>query len=280
MRTLPTPGRDAEADLQTCIDNSLPTIRPQFTGARPGILAAFDAYLQHRGWDPNTPYDVSDIPAAVRDAARLSYPLTYKGRPLAGLRKDILGMADGICPYCRLETATTLDHFLPKSTNGVFACYAPNLAPMCRVCNTHKGTKGSAVAQQFFTHAYLDDLPWDVPFLIAQVAVGAKHIATNFIIDFSVALDDSLYQRLVYQMSIFRLAPRYQLAAVDVIFEQAEKLRDMERDECTAEARQLSIEGDSASEQRTFGANHWKTALLKALASNADFFDQGYKKAL
>jgi hypothetical protein len=280
MRTLPTPERDAEVDLQTCIDNSQLAIRAQFTDARPDMLAAFDGYANHRGWDPNTAYDVSGIPAAVRDAARLSYPLTYKGRPLAGLRKDILGIADGICPYCRLEPATTLDHFLPKSANGVFACYAPNLAPMCKVCNTLKGTKGSAVGQQFFTQAYLDDLPWDVPFLIAQVAVGVGSVATNYLIDFSTGFDASLYQRLAYQMSIFRLVPRYQLAAIDVIFEQAEKLRDMERDGCTAEARQISIDGDAANEQRAFGASHWKTALLRALASNVDFFDRGYQKVL
>jgi len=280
VRTLPPPQRDAEADLQTCIDNAQPGIRPQFAVARPNILAAFEAYSQNGAWDPSTPHDVSGIPAAVRDAARLSYSLTYRGRPLAAIRKDILGIADGICPYCRLEPATTLDHFLPKSTDGVFACYSPNLAPMCRVCNTLKGTKGSSVGHQFFTHAYLDDLPWDVPFLIAQVAVGVRNVATNFLIDFSTGFDAALYQRLAYQMAIFRLVPRYQLAAIDVIFEQSEKLRDMEIAGCTVNDRQASIEGDASNQERTFGASHWKAALLRALAANSDFLDGGYQKAL
>jgi len=280
MRTLPLPPRNNANDLQVCINSSNPGIQTQFQNAKQDILDAFDAYMNHRAWDPNTPVDLSHISAAVQQAARNSYALTYSKRALAGMRQDILKLGEGICPYCRLERATTLDHFLPKSTNGVFAAYAANLAPMCTICNTLKGTKGSAIAQQYFTHVYFDNLPRDTPFLIAQVAIGIKHIATNFIIDFSTGLDANVYQRLAYQISIFRLVPRYQLAAVDVIFEQAEKLRDMENTGCSSDVRHQSLVRDAVSEANKFGVNHWKVALLNALALNVDFSDQGFKKAL
>jgi hypothetical protein len=279
VKTLPRPARSTVNDLDTIIARAR-KLRPTLDGERQNLIDLFTGYTDDSGWDFDTLQDLGHLPDAVRNAMRRSYGLTYPGRALADLRNDLLSVKDNLCPYCRLLPPTTLDHFLAKSRHEVFAAFAPNLVPMCAPCNTYKGTKGSARARQFFTHAYFDQLAEAEPFLVAQVAVGKKHIATNFTIDFSANLEAHVFQRLAYQMTILRLVPRYQLEAVDIIYDQAVKLQEMDDDGCTAEECRLSLAGDAKSAADQFGASYWKAALLVALAANSVFCGGGFKKAL
>ncbi|RVJ89374.1 HNH endonuclease [Sinorhizobium meliloti] len=280
MKTLSLPLRDTTVDLDTCIARASAQAKPRLVAHRGEILALFDNYTGNGAWDFERVEDLEHFPKDVRADLRKTYSLTYPNRALHTLRSDLLSVANNLCPYCRLEEPSTLDHFLPKSRHEPFASFAPNLVPMCKTCNTLKGTKGSKNARQFFTHAYFNQLANEDRFVIAQVAVGARHIATNFIIDFSADLDANILQRLAYQFSILRLGPRYQLAAIDLIYTQAVKLAEMERDGCNAEVRRTSLEGDALVEKRIFGASYWKAALLEALATNEPFYTDGYHRAL
>lgn len=279
MRSLPAPTRGTTVDLDVIIGRSRGQTKSDLTASRNDILDLFDGYRNERGWDFDSVQTFTHLPATVQRALLRSYGLTYAGRLLGDLRTQLLRVDDRLCPYCRLLPPTTLDHFLPKSRHQPFASFAANLVPMCATCNTLKGTKGSARGRQFFTHAYFDALSPDEPFLIAQVAVGAKHIATNFVIDFSTNLDAEVFQRLAYQAEVLRLVQRYQLEAIDVIFEQATKLEEMADDGCSAEDRRASIVGDAATEAM-FGRSYWKAALLEALANHSSFCDEGFKRAL
>ncbi|WP_341486412.1 hypothetical protein [Pararhizobium sp. A13] len=80
--------------------------------------------------------------------------------------------------------------------------------------------------------------------------------------------------------SVLRLASRYQLAAVDLIFDQATKLQEMEMGGRDAEGRRRSLEGDARTEIVTLGESYWKSALLSALATSVRFYTGGYKNAL
>lgn len=279
MKTLPRPTRSTTADLDTIIAQARKSFRPEFAAERQNLLDLFTGYMDDRGWDFDMLQDLTHIPEPVRKAMLRSYSLTYPGRVLSDLRSELLSVKDGLCPYCRLLPPTTLDHFLAKSLHQPFAAFAHNLVPMCATCNTYKGAKGSAKARQFFTHAYFDELAEGEPFLVAQIAVGRRHIATNFTIDFSTGLDAQVFQRLAYQMTILRLVPRYQLESVDVIYDQAVKLQEMDDGGCTAEECRRSLEGDAKSEAEQFGVNYWKAALLRALAGNLTFYGGGFRKA-
>lgn len=179
MKTLPRPTRSTTADLDTIIGRAHRSVRPELEAERQNLLDLFAGYAHDRGWDFDTLQDLTHIPDPIRKAMLRSYSLTYPGRALADLRSDLLSVKDGLCPYCRLLPPTTLDHFLAKSRHQPFASFAHNLVPMCATCNTYKGTKGSVQARQFFTHAYFDELAGGEPFLVAQVAVGTRHIATT-----------------------------------------------------------------------------------------------------
>lgn len=280
MRVVPRPLRDPVADLDACIRSAREPRKARLVAHRQDAITLFDNYVNHGAWHLDRADDIEHLSSEVRAAFLLTYTLTYPRRVLRGLRADLLSLPDNLCPYCRLEVPTTLDHFLPKSRHQLFASFAPNLVPMCSTCNTLKGTKGSAVARQFFTHAYFDELAAGEKFLVAQVAVGAQYVATNFAIDFSARLDADVFQRLAYQFSILRLGPRYQLEAVDVIAAQAIKLEEMAEAGCTEEDRRHSLEGDAASECIRSGASYWKAALLVALSNSTDFCADGFRVAL
>lgn len=279
MRSLPRPARPAAEDLDLIISRSRGRTKVELTAARQAILDLFDGYRDDRGWDFETPLAFGHLTPVVQMALLRSYRLTYRGKALAALRADLLRVDDRLCPFCRLQPPTTLDHFLPKSRNQPFASFPLNLVPMCAPCNTLKGTKGSRLGRQFFTHAYFDQLLHGEPYLIAQVSVGARHIATNFMIDFSAALDAEVLQRLAYQTEVLQLVRRYQIEAIDVIYDQAVKLQGMTDGGCTTEDRRRSIAGDADAEA-IFGRSYWKTALLDALAANARFCEGGFANAL
>jgi hypothetical protein len=278
--SLEPPTRDTTQDLGSCIERIREPAKSWLLAHRQEILDLFEGYTDEHAWDFDKTQTLDHIPQDVRNALRAAYSLTYPNRPLGNLRVELLSVANNLCPYCRLEMPSTLDHFLPKSQHEPFAAFAPNLVPMCRTCNTLKGTKGSAKARQFFTHAYFDRIAGTERFLVAQVSVGSQHIATNFGIDFSARLDANVFQRLAYQFSILRLAPRYQREAVDLIYDQATKLKEMRSGDCSAEDRRLSLEGDARTEARHFGTSYWKAALLFALAASVDFYDEGFEHAL
>lgn len=280
MKQLVPPERDAAADFDVCVARSRGARKLRLQAQRATVLGLYGAY-DAGAWDFDLarPH-VEFFPEVERKDLLATYAYTFAGKALARVRARALLSAGKLCPYCQLENPQTLDHFLPKSRFQAFASFSSNLVPMCRTCNTLKGTKGHVLAHQFFTHAYFDTIAADERFLIAQVAVGARHIATNFTIDFGARLSPSVLNRLSYQFSILRLGARYQIEAVDVIRQQAEKMRDMREDGCSIEEVSESVSADALAEVANMGPSYWRSALLTALAANADFLNEGYERAL
>lgn len=119
---------------------------------------------------------------AVLDSHEYYYQLYDSGRKqikseLTALRKNYLGH---ICPYCGIDTATHIDHHLPRSAFPEFSISLQNLLMACDGCNTtYKGEKWGVGANKPFFHPAFDSLP-SVPFLEANCAYGAKAITVNF----------------------------------------------------------------------------------------------------
>jgi 5-methylcytosine-specific restriction endonuclease McrA len=280
MKVLSQPSRNTSDDYDICVAHAKSTAsRQRLQDARPRVMELQANYCAG-AWDFEKVENTNDLSAELLKDLKSTYALTYGNRALKNLRSQLLSVKDKLCPYCRIEEPLTLDHFLPKSSHEQFASFAPNLIPMCKTCNTLKGTKGSAHARQFFTHAYFDQLPHEDRFMVAQVAVGKRHIATNFVIDYSADLDAGVLQRLTYQFSVLRLASRYQLESINVIYEQAEKLDALAVNGVELDGRKNSILGDAADEEKYFGASFWRAALLTALGNSDQFCESGFMHAL
>ena len=280
MRTLKRPEHDAAEDFDVCVERAEGDRKQRLLAKRQEVLDLFEAYGAG-AWHWSLAQEHSEL-FSVDELEDLlwTYDLTFSRRSLSRIRSKALLGAGKFCPYCLLEEPKTLDHFLPKSRFQAFASFAPNLVPMCGPCNTLKGAKGSAVGEQFFTHAYFDEIAKQQPFLISQVAVGARSIATNFMIDFGADLPGSILNRLSYQFSILRLGARYQCEAIDVVHGQAQKIAEMHKDRCPIEEISLSVAEDAEAEAVNMGRSYWRAALLSALAGSAQFCKEGYLRAL
>ncbi|WP_146249182.1 MULTISPECIES: HNH endonuclease [unclassified Curtobacterium] len=55
--------------------------------------------------------------------------------PGKALRGKLIDAAEGLCPYCRINVAKTLDHTVPKSEHPRLSVEPLNLVPCCRDCN-------------------------------------------------------------------------------------------------------------------------------------------------
>lgn len=216
--------------------------------------------------------DAALQPAALAecaDALHGAYNQIQKGQRLASLRSKLLS-AVMECPLCGSGDATTLDHHLPKDDYRALAINPRNLVPSCQPCNRAKGTL-AALAGQGMIHAYFEALP-EVTFLKADVTYAMGSLTVVFSID-PVDLPKPLADRLTFQLDRMKLTERHPdainifLFGLKVAF-QLFRGKPGERDLL----RQFML--DSANTlDRDFGLNHWRTALLRGLATCDAFLD-------
>ena len=62
-----------------------------------------------------------------------------KGSAKRQFREDIRYSFGGLCAYCRIRRADTLDHLKPRCKGG--SNLRSNLVPCCRECNHSKGSE-------------------------------------------------------------------------------------------------------------------------------------------
>lgn len=73
-------------------------------------------------------------------------------------REDIYKAWDYKCAYCS-ETATSLDHIIPRFKSG--SSNRNNLIPACRRCNANKGSTSVQIwyeQQEFFSQAKMEKI--------------------------------------------------------------------------------------------------------------------------
>ena len=74
----------------------------------------------------------------------------------------------GKCPLCAHRDASTLDHYLAKSTHPTFALTPLNLVPSCASCNKNKLDFVPLTSVDQTLHPYYDDVDGEV-WLYAEV---------------------------------------------------------------------------------------------------------------
>lgn len=76
------------------------------------------------------------------------------------------------CPYCGINSPTTVDHYLPKEDFPEFSVMSHNLVPCCADCNSLKGRKwiNHETGMRLFVHFYFDEIPNEV-FMKADISM-------------------------------------------------------------------------------------------------------------
>ncbi|HWU03156.1 MAG TPA: hypothetical protein VN222_10490 [Novosphingobium sp.] len=164
-------------------------------------------YLAQRG----NPETVPNWPAIMANRTRF---LTLYNSPAevssqAPILKQLRDRKLRFCPACGEEgTPNTLDHYLPKDGYPHFAITPVNLAPMCDICQSAKGTETvDEDGHRIFLHPYYDE------FLTAQVirlVIGRPFKAPqNFVLRPDLDLPDDLAALVQRHIRGLELESRY-----------------------------------------------------------------------
>ena len=202
-----------------------------------------------------------------------AYNSTYKGKNLNYIRAELFENVLS-CPYCGINQAETLDHYMPKIKYKALAVCRMNLIPMCPTCNRLKKDK----TYNNFVHCYYQEFPSKIRFLKANVEIKKGLFTFSFYYDFSSFPKEYniLINKLQNQQTEVNLFYRMSKAAISFINDLCEECCVENNDELK---KWLNRRKDSSINSR--GLNDWQSALLERILNIPNLHIQvieSYKK--
>ena len=224
------------------------------------LAALYDKYDSQKG--RLTLKQVERVCSSKASDIKKKYNSIQKGKGLFSIRKELF---KGIvhCPYCGISEPAQLDHFLPESLYPVLAINRQNLVPLCPHCNNIKRAKDYSK----FIHAYYDDFPNEVFFIIQTTIVG-NHLHLEYELDKSafVGYEDTL-SRIESQWEELELPVEWNRAVNVFLFSFfPESIYNG-----TEDGLRIYLQNRYEEYVRSHGLNDWRTALLRSLKDNPNF---------
>jgi hypothetical protein len=269
MRTLELARLGSAGDLFDSVSSRRrPATRARLAVVRPEVLSAYGAY-------EDRPADVTALAPVVantgtRTALRTNYDALL--RTHRDVRDAILDAAPmGICPLCGGREATTLDHYLPRTSHPEFAVLPLNLVPCCRECNVNKLDRVRENGCAIYLHLYIDALDDTQRILFADVEIDAGVPAVEFSVRPPASMAAGLAERVETHFRYLRLACYYEKKAIEEAGVQVQSI-DAQLDAAVPVADiQASLKREATYVSRLHGVNHWRFAALVAFASSLEF---------
>ena len=238
----------------------------------------YKEYLAAQG-RPNVAWMTALSPAAL-EAIGAAYSQTQDGRLLALIR-ETLRLEVQHCPYCGFGEIKDLDHHLQKNYYPCFSIFPTNLVPACAKCNGHKPRKPRANRAKQHIHAYLEKVP-SAPFLKADILCRGKALTVSFCILRHRTIDGEMFARLEQHLIDFKLNDRFPIRIITFLVEQFPAFRYAYGPGGNKGLMALRdfLDSTAASYETSYGANDWRTALMKALRQHRAFCNGGFLRIL
>jgi len=275
MRRVPVPTVDDKAMFNAFIAAKRWPRRAQLEAARGRVLEAYDEYLDAAPDVAALP----DVELTDEEAEALIHAYEVQTKPMADLREKLTKpIILAQCPFCGLNEASTLDHYLPKELHPQFAVFSRNLVPSCSPCNTRKSELivDEATDVRLFLHPYYDAVP-SVPFVTLNVTLLPEALSLHFRLRRPAGMSAARFQQLRSHFRMLRLADRYRRMSLVYL---RERRRALERFYGPArDARQVAAEliQEAQDFEHDFGPNDWRAILYRALAADDEFCDGGFR---
>ncbi len=255
MWNLPIPDlQDSIADL-----NDIESHSDFFDSSHiPSLITLYNQYHSQGGKVSDAQHD--SIVSDAKKGLKLAYPKTYKNREHSSIRRALLSLTPK-CPMCGVGNAKTLDHYMEKSRYVALSMMRQNLVPMCRDCNTNR--ENNDLKHSDFLHAYYDLLPVDQQWLKVNIIYGGGAINAIFYPDPTVLTDPILLGKVQETIKGIEFN--------DTVGAELHSFLSSTLSKCNGSDIQMKIlirkKAKEHADKATFGLNHWKTVLLKELAS-------------
>jgi len=189
----------------------------------------------------------------------------YDQTDIASLKKEIDRQLDGMCWYCRVAPADSLDHILPKGQNPIYAVHASNLVPACTSCNRKKGERLNAIERE--TIYPYGELTQNERWLFAKITAINNQPGVSFFVDFSAVANKRCGQVLATHVREMELCETY-----------SQHFSGLGRSRMVAEFGHLegasavrdSIKSILPGYRKRFGPNYYYSVGMEALQQSDD----------
>lgn len=198
--------------------------------------------------------------AAIKGPAR-SYYLRIKQTAIRGL-----------CPYCKINLVSQVDHYLPKSVFQHLSIIPLNLFPICSDCNKVKLAHTPSCYKDSFIQPYFDEIN-DKKWLNANVIIVDNYPVVEFEVDPALCRTSDLFQRVSLQFNKLNLNNLYSAQAVTKLLSLEQVIRDLRNGSGLTCLRNYLIDHAKSAEMPDY--NSWESAFLYALAKN-DAYCEGH----
>jgi hypothetical protein len=270
---LPT-NDDAESNIVIAFtykngDKKYPFTKKQVTR----LLAYYDAYEVAKGAADET-LDCREIKPKLIKALTAAYSEVQENGRLKKLRDRIFLNAK-TCPCCGIVTPFVLDHHLPISSYQAFAIYSSNLIPYCQTCNNKKKITTGKDPSKRFVHAYYDEIPNHVRFLFCDVSIVNNGLVISFRIEKIPELSDQLFSQISFQINKVELDKRLN-RELNLHLSGISSYLKSDFENGGKNAVRTGLLKSAETQKQLHGINHWRHAIMLALAENDEFCDGGF----
>lgn len=191
------------------------------------------------------------------------------------IRKNAIVILKGkICPYCLMDIANTIDHYLPKQEYPEFSVLADNLIPACSFCNEKKNDawKNAKGDERGFLHFYFDLIPTKT-FLKAELDYRKGGVPVMVYTIDDIALSPQLANIVIFHFERLDLLNRYSEHFIEVINDIIDYREEMDECKLSIEETLKYMKRHSKQLKKRLGNNYWKALAFDAIIENRHFLD-------
>lgn len=176
------------------------------------------------------------------------------------------------CPYCGINSPSTIDHYLPKESFPEYAVMSYNLVLCCGDCNGLKGTKWKDdTGRRLFIHYYFDKIPSDI-FFKAKVSIRNNAPVVEFSICPPDANTDPFYDIVVTHYKELNVLERIENKVSSYVTEIFLKNKECLSKGLTEVDLKRLLSMDINSLETNHGVNYWKSAICRGVMECEEFF--------
>lgn len=195
------------------------------------------------------------------------------GRLDQDIKGDIYALSPLVCPFCQIDSPTTLEHMIPKASDPLLAVDPRNLAPCCAPCNNKRRNGDGRSSINLYVDSWAATATWltarlvdpgdpesltfavasDLPVTEQQAALLKTHFKER-------GIADRAKTKALHHLVSFRTNLRLGWKFADLPLSAAD-------DWIRSEARRL-LEQERMGRAEDFGPNYWLVAAADCWLAN------------